>query len=154
MAAKPSKAEDDVAGARQAFLAFVADMHAWERPAHAALTGFFSSPDGPKTQEALDALRARVREQLRAVFDAHGVAGDKNRQRLENLTTGDPADYNPATVTIVKEEPSAGGVRIYADKADGLRDSWRFTLSRLDGRWVLAKKEVLRATGRWAGIAF
>ena len=154
VANRPTKEEEDVAGARQAFLAFLADMHAWECPAHEALTGFFSAPDGPKTQEALDALRARVRQHLRDVFDAHGVSGRKNLERLENLSTGDPSDYDPAAVSIVKVEVVAGTMRIYADKANGLRDSWRFTLARRNGGWHLTKKEALRGSGRWAVIAF
>lgn len=128
-------------------------MYAWECPAHEALTGFFSSSEA-KTMEALEALRTRVRDHLRQVFDAHGVVGKRNRHRIDSLSTGEPSDYHPQSVVIVKEELVPDGVRIYANKVDGLHDEWRFTLAKRRGRWVLTRKETFRYDGRWVSIPF
>lgn len=130
---------------------FFNEMNAWETNYYPEIISMLES--GTPQHEVLIRKEA-ARNQLSLIYEKYGIAGAKNRGRIESLQAGEPPAYenSPKVIETLEENDSAA---IYlVDKPTTPQGIYKYTLKNKKGDWTLAKREFLDYEDRWRQFSF
>ena len=130
---------------------FYSEIHEWETVFYSRLRPLLES-DAPQAE--VDAVQEEARKALEEIYNKFGIAGKKNRNRVDGLTLSDPPTYE-GVPNIQEQVESSDNIAIYlVKKLIGLQGQYRYTLKKQGENWILAKREFLDHEQKWRPFAF
>jgi NTF2 fold immunity protein len=135
--------EDKCNEARLVLSEFMNAMNAWELKYYPLFR-----------YDSREKHEAEAREELTAIFEhcCHPRSGSRNR--LASIDCSDPPDYAAEGREIVGCAENGPAVVCDVTQTAGLKSNFRFTLKKTKDGWKVAKKEVLRYSGKWEAVGF
>jgi hypothetical protein len=143
--------EENIKSAINTLINFMQEMNRWEIGAFAQ---YFDSIENNADESASTVAEKNILRDLIIIFDKYLISGVKNRNRIAALSPADPPDYDCNYEIIINAIEEKKSIVIETKQDRGLKSKFRYTVSVKKGTFILTKKELYEANGKWSAIGF
>lgn len=98
------------------------------------------------------ALDEEYRKKLRVILEEYVVDAGKNYGRIIDLGAGDPTAYDFSTDQVESTAEAGDKVVHTYKRSTGFENTYRFTLQKKQGHWLILKKELFSHDEKWTAI--